>query len=224
VKGIPNPIYFGLSGDRTFQPEKLLGYETGYRALLAPTFYFDVSGFYNRYRDLEGYTAGTLSVETSPIVYDLLGVSFANAVKGTTGGFELAPDWKPTPWLELKPSYSYLHIYTQDQAGSTDTSNVSVYNGSSPTNQIVFESLCNLPNHFESDFTYRYVSGLPAQGVSAYSTGDARFGWHSGDLDLSIVGQNLFQPTHGEFGNTPGPVVQIRRTVFGKITWSSKER
>lgn len=224
VKGVPNPIYFGLSGDHSFKPEKLLGYETGYRALLTPSVYFDVSGFYNRYRDLEGYTAATLSVEPSPITYDLLGVSFANAIKGTTGGFELAPDWRPTAWLELKPSYSYLHVYTQDQAGSSDTSNVKVYNGSSPTNQIVFESRSNLPDHFESDFTYRYVGGLPAQGVSAYSTGDARFGWHSGDLDLSIVGQNLFQPTHGEFGNTPGPVVQIRRTVFGKITWSSKER
>ena len=77
-----------------------------------------------------------------------------------------------------------------------------------------------LPRRFEADLTYRYVSALPYQGVSAYSTADVRFGWRHGDFDLSVDGQNLLQPSHGEFGNTPGPVVGIRRTVFGKITWT----
>lgn len=220
----PYPIYFRLDGDANFQPEKLLGYEAGYRRLLTPQIYVDFSGFYNRYSDLEGYTSGTLSVENSPILYDLLSVSFANAVKGSTAGFEIAPDWKPTTWIELKGSYSYLHLHTEDQGASTDTSNIQSYNGSSPTHEVVFQSLVNLPKHFESDFTYRYVSALPAQGVSAYSTGDARFGWHYSNFDFSIVGHNLFQPTHGEFGNTPGPVVEIRRTVFAKLTWSTQQQ
>ncbi len=224
VPPFPYPIYFRLNGDASFQPEKLIGYEAGYRSLLTPRLYVDWAGYYNRYRDLEGYTPGTLSVENSPIDYEVLDVSFANAIKGSTGGFEIAPDWKPTTWIELKGAYSYLHLHTEDQGASKDTSNVQSYNGSSPGQEVVFESLLNLPRHFESDFTYRYVSALPAHGVSAYSTGDARFGWHYGNLDFSIVGQNLFQPTHGEFGNTPGPVVQIRRTVFAKVTWSTQQQ
>ncbi len=220
----PYPLYLRLSGDPNFQPEKLLGYEAGYRTLLTPRLYLDFASYYNRYSDLEGYTPGTLSVENSPITYDLFALSFTNAIKASTGGFEIAPDWKPVTWLELKGSYSYLHLHTEDQGASKDTLNVQSYNGSSPTHEIVFESLVNLPEHFESDFTYRYVSALPAQRVSSYSTGDARFGWQYDNLEFSIVGQNLFQPTHEEFGNTPGPVVQIRRTVFAKATWSTQPR
>jgi iron complex outermembrane receptor protein len=224
VPGYPGPLYLGVSGDPKFQSEQLLGYEAGYRALLVQRFYMDFAGFYNRYSDLESYGAPTTSVETSPITYVVYDLPFANGIKGTTGGFEFGPDWKPTDWWELKGAYSYLHLHTEDQPGSTDTLNVTSYNGSSPTNEIVFESLLDLPKRFEADFTYRYVSSLPAQSVSAYSTGDARVGWHSGALDLSIVGHNLFQPTHGEFGNTPGPVVQIRRTVYAKVTWSIQPR
>jgi iron complex outermembrane recepter protein len=128
----------------------------------------------------------------------------------------------PTSWWQLKGSYSYLHLETEDKPGYTDTGTVALYNGSSPHDGIVIQSLFNLPKRFEYDMTYRYVSALPAQAVKAYSTADVRVGWHTGDFEFSLDGQNLFQPDHGEFGNTPGPVVGIRRTVYGKITWVHK--
>ena len=38
-------------------------------------------------------------------------------------------------------------------------------------------------------------AALPAQLVHAYSTGDARIAWRfSRQFELSLVGQNLFQP------------------------------
>jgi iron complex outermembrane receptor protein len=83
-----------------------------------------------------------------------------------------------------------------------------------------FQSLFNLPRHFELDETYRYSSALPAQAVGAYSTVDVRLGWHVGEyLDFSVLGQNLLQPHHSEFGGDPGPLVQIKRSIYGKITW-----
>ena len=61
---------------------------------------------------------------------------------------------------------------------------------------------------------------LPAQSVTAYQTGDARVGWTPRrSLDISFVGQNLFQPYHPEFGGDDGPLVGIRRSYYAKVTW-----
>jgi iron complex outermembrane receptor protein len=69
------------------------------------------------------------------------------------------------------------------------------------------------------DLDYRYVSALPALAVPAYSTGDARLGWRfSRQLELSLVGQNLFQAWHPEYG--PPPFVGIVRNVYARLTWT----
>ena len=214
------PAYLEVTGDPTFDSEELLGYEAGYRTLLTSKFYVDFSAFDNQYDDLASYGKGTGSLQTKPITYFLLAEPYANGIKGSTEGFEIAPKWNPTSWWQLKGSYSYLHLSTEDKPGYTDTGTVAIYNGSSPHSGIVIQSLFNLPKRFEYDMTYRYVSALPAQAVQAYSTADVRVGWHTGDLEFSVDGQNLFQPEHGEFGNTPGPVVGIGRTVYAKITWA----
>jgi hypothetical protein len=79
-----------------------------------------------------------------------------------------------------------------------------------------------LPKKFELDLDYRFVSSIPDQKVSAYSTGDVRFGWRKGKFDFSIVGRNLLQPSHVEYGGDPGPLVAIRRSGFISLAWSSK--
>ena len=221
----PNPIYFGVNGNPDFKDEQLIGYEAGFRSLITRHFYVDLDGFENQYDDLESYGPRTISNQTSPIPYLLASQSFANGIRGATEGFEIAPDWNATNWWHIKGSYSYLHLHTEDKPGSTDTSNVNAYNGSSPTHEVTVQSLFNLPKGFESDLTYRYVSALPFQAVKAYSTGDVRVGWRTrGNFEFSVVGQNLFQPMHSEFGNTPGPDVGIRRTVYGKITWTHETK
>jgi iron complex outermembrane receptor protein len=108
-----------------------------------------------------------------------------------------------------------------DKSGYTDTGNIlRSYLGSSPSSLVGFQSFINLPKHFEFDQTFRYSSALPAQAVGSYSTADVRLGWHFGEgLDFSLVGQNLLQPSHAEFGGNPGPLVGIKRSIYGKITW-----
>jgi hypothetical protein len=38
-------------------------------------------------------------------------------------------------------------------------------------------------------------------------------------IELSLVGQNLFQPFHYEDGGDPGPLVGIMRSGYLKLTW-----
>lgn len=120
-------------------------------------------------------------------------------------------------------AYSYLHVDLHDVPGFNYPATLTTLHGSSPNSQVSARSLIDLPKHFEFDQTFRYVGALPAQNVPAYETADIRFGRHvAPGLDLSIVGQNLLQPHHAEFGIDPGPNVGIRRGVYAKLVWTSK--
>jgi iron complex outermembrane recepter protein len=222
----PLPIYLQVDGNRQFRSEELLGYEAGYRALITSHFYLDVAAFHNNYNDVYSFQVGTFFLEPSPPpVHAILPLLTSNGIRGTTKGFEVAPDWKPTGWWELRPSYSHLELLMEDVPGSNDPTSVAGYEGSSPRHQATVQSLLNLPKKLEFAQTYRYVSALPAQTVKSYSTADARVGWvFIRQMELSVVGQNLLQPNHAEFGGDPGGLVGIKRSVYGQITWRGAER
>ena len=229
------PTFLRVVGSPDFKSEKLLGTEAGYRRLLEGKLYLDVAFFHNDYNDLYGYGTPSLLVEPSPTPpHVVLQIPLANATAGDTTGVEIAPDWKPLDWWELRGSYSYLHLNVHDRAGIAGAFNsliTSSDNGSSPHHQFELQSLTNLPKNLDFDVTYRYISALPAQTsipagptVRAYSTADARFAWRPvPDLEFSVVGQNLLQPEHAEFGGDDGPLVGIRRSFYAQITWRSRE-
>ena len=222
-----SPLTFArVIGDRGFSSEDLLGYEIGYRSLVTPKFNLDIATFFNNYDRLLSVEPGAPFSETSPPpTHVVLPFFFGNGLLGNTAGFEIAPDWTPTRMWRLRGSYSYLYIDLSTRAGSQDTSTVSSTEGSSPHHQVVIQSSLDLPKRLEFDQTIRYVSNLPAQLVRPYTTADVRLSWHATrSLDFSLVGQNLFQPYHAEFGGDPGALVGIKRSAYAKITWQTTQR
>jgi iron complex outermembrane receptor protein len=229
------PTFLRVLGSTKFTSEEMLGTEVGYRTLLVHKLYVDTTYFHNSYNHLYGYGVSSVFLEPTPApLHAVLEFPLANATAGDTQGVEIAPDWKPLTWFELKGSYSYLHLQVHSSAGVAGQFNSLVTvsdNGSSPHHQIEMQSLFDLPKHFEFDATFRFVSALPAQTstpagptVQAYNTGDARFAWHAiPGLEISMVGQNLFQPDHPEFGGDDGPLVGIRRSYYGKVTWTTPQ-
>ena len=215
------PAFLRLTGDGQFSSEQLLGYEAGYRGLLRDNLFFDLAYFYNSYDDLLSVEAHTPFVELDPPPFHVvLPVLERNGLKGSTTGFEMAPVWTPATWLRLKGSYSFLHMDVKNKPGSVDASSAKSANGSSPEHQVACQALFNLPGNVELDASVRYVSSLPALTVPAYTTADLRLGWRPRTwLEFSITGQNLFQPSHPEFGADQGPLVGIERAVYAKLTW-----
>jgi iron complex outermembrane recepter protein len=214
-------LYVEIDGNRHLHAERLRGYELGYRRLINPKMYVDFAVFHNEYNDLVSLGNPTLTLDSSPppdhFTYHF---QYVNGIQGHTDGFELSPDWNPVSWLQLKASYSYLNLDLRLKPNATDTGTVTSDEGSSPHNQVSFESRFNLPRGFEFDQTFRYVSALPAQSVPSYSTADVRFSWRATrEMDLSIVGENLLQPEHDEFSSDPGPMIGIKRSVYAKISW-----
>jgi iron complex outermembrane receptor protein len=142
-------------------------------------------------------------------------------VKGASDGLEISPSWQPVSAWRLKGAYSYVRLDLRNEPGNADISAVVKYEGSTPRHRVVIQSLLKLPGGLEFDQTYRYAGAMPAQGVGAYYTADARLGWQFADnFELSVDGRNLAQPHHAEFGRTPGPLVGIKRSVYGTVTWA----
>jgi iron complex outermembrane receptor protein len=221
----PLPVYLRVLGNRQFRSEELIGYEAGFRTLVTSHCYLDVALFYNDYNDLYSFQVGAPFLETSPLpVHAILPILTSNGVRGTTKGFEVTPDWKPSSRWEMKASYSYLEMQLENKPGSNDPISVPSDEGSSPRHQGTIRSFLNLTKKLEFDQTYRYVGALSTQMVKSYGTADARLGWHFvGQMELSVVGQNLLQPHHPEFGGDPRGVVGVKRSVYAQITWQKIE-
>jgi iron complex outermembrane receptor protein len=222
----PLPIYLRVSGNRRFESEELIAYETGYRRLVTPHCYVDVALFYNDYNDLYSFQVGAPFLETSPApAHAVIPLLTSNGIKGTTKGFEVSPDWKPVTGWELRASYSYLEMELENKPGSNDPTSIPGYEGSSPRHQVVIQSFVKLPKKMDFDQTYRYVSALPAQTVNSYQTMDTRFGWHvTPEVELSVGGQNLLQPHYAQYAGDPGGPVEVKRSVYAKLVWRSGEK
>jgi iron complex outermembrane recepter protein len=222
---VPLPIYLRVEGNPQFHSERLLAYEFGYRALTVSRFYVDAALFYNQNSDVYSFQVGAPFLEASPApVHAVLPLLTSNGIKGPAKGFEIAPDWKPVNWWELRPSYSHLEMHVEDQPWSNDPTSAAGYNGSSPRHQVAIQSLFTLPKKLQFDQTYRYVAALPAQDVTSYSTADTRLSWHfAAQMEGSVVGRNLLQPHHPEFGGDPGGLVGIERSAYAQITWRSAD-
>jgi iron complex outermembrane receptor protein len=214
------PIFLTIAGNPNFKPEILIGWEAGYRKLVTPKFYADIALFHNQYDDLESYGNISVTAPTQPYPHILLMVPFANGIKGVTDGLELAPDWKPFDWLDLRGTYSHTHMELHSKAGFSEASYISGYTGASPDHIATVQSLFTLPHGIQIDPDYRYMSALPAESVRAYQTADAHLAWKfTKHLQLSADGRNLLQPYHQEFSGDNANPVGIRRSIYGGIAW-----
>jgi iron complex outermembrane receptor protein len=64
------------------------------------------------------------------------------------------------------------------------------------------------------DIMIRRVGGLPTPNVPSYTALDVRYGWEvHPTVELSVVGQNLLDSSHPEFG-TAATRSEFRRSVF----------
>ena len=216
------PYFARFNANPDFRSEQLNGYELGYRLLLGQKIYFDVAAFYNHYSDLFSEDIiGAPFVETNPPpTHLLLPANFGNGLLGRTKGVEIAPEWRPTTFWRLRASYSFLQMNLEKSPNSLDVGTAPIIEGSSPRHQVSIQSGFDLAKAFTLDLAYRYVSALPEETVSSYSTADARFAWQVKQyLELSVAGQNLLQPYHYESAGDPGPLIGIKRSVYGQITW-----
>ncbi len=205
-----------LLGDDAFVSEKVIAYEAGHRVQVLPQLFVDTALFYNQYSDL--LTVEPQAPFTEPGVdgsRTIMPFVLRNRLHGESYGIEVAADAALTDWWRLHGAYSLLKIELRRDPGSRDFSHQPI-EGSSPRHQVVLRSTMNLPYEAQFDGVLRYVDHLPAQHVGSYVTLDLRVAKQvTRALELSVVGLNLAQDHHREFGGG----TEVQRSVYGQVRW-----
>jgi iron complex outermembrane receptor protein len=181
-----------------------------------------LSAFHNRYDDLLSVDSRPTFTESSPpLARSVLPLDLRNGVRAATSGVEMHSVWDLRKWWRLQGSYSFMGLDARNKPSSNDASSVRQLEGDTPAHKAVAQSSFTIPRGFELDLMWRYVSEVPNQRVPAYSTADIRFARRvSHNFDVAVVGQNLLQPHHLEYGGIPGPLVRIRRSAYLKLSWT----
>ena len=191
-----------------FQSEELLGYEFGWR-LAGARGTFSLSTFYSEYDNLR-------SLEPGPPPPPNFPYSLRNGVRGHTYGVELSTIYQVSERWRLRGGYTFLRKNLALKPGSNDLNRGNA-ESNDPTHQFSIQSTADLPGRLELDALVRYVDALPDPHVPSYIGLDVRLGWRlTQRLELSVVGQNLLDDEHQEFGAS-NSARRIERGVYGKV-------
>ena len=217
----PPPVYAVIEGNRDIEAETVVGSEIGYRALVHHSVYVDTSLFNNQYDNLVDFGTRRFELRTTEGVdYIAVVLPWINGVKGVTRGVEVAPRWQVSEALRVTGSYSFLDIDLEPLPGNTVRMTLPVLENATPRHRVVLAPHFSTRLGIEVDPVYRYVSARRTPFIDAYHALDLRLGLPiTRGVTLSIVGQNLLDPRHPEWARDPGPTVQVRRSLYARVTW-----
>lgn len=211
---VPSLVVGGNRGtlidNSDFDSEELLALELGYRVRPLDKLAVSLATYYNFYDDLRSIdqiSADTLKVD--------------NHFEGKTWGVELAGDFQAADWWRLRGGYDYLHKHISPTRSAAVPG---VREGNDPHHIFKLQSIMDFrgffkdKDSFQLDVAGRYYDALMDPHVPGYISCDVRLAWAWMDrLEISIVGQNLLDNQHPEFGALASRQ-EIPRSVYGKVT------
>jgi iron complex outermembrane receptor protein len=200
-----NPPY-ELAGGPNFQSEVVDVAEVGYRAQPTPALSYSVTAFHNIYERLR-------SLEPTAI-----GPVWENKIGGNGNGAEAWGTYRVTDAWRLHTGVYVQKIDIHPNSDSHDLDSLPSL-GNDPSHWWTLRSSFDIGPRHEVDVMLRGMGALPNPSVPAYTAVDARWGWHiNRELEFSLVGQNLFDPRHAEWG-TAANRAEFARAVFVKLLW-----
>ena len=206
----PLPGLLAIVGNTEFKPEELVALQAGYRSHPHSTFFFDLSTFYHSYDSL-------ISLEAAPPGRPSV---IGNGRNARIYGATIQGQFQPQAWLHLIGSVTYLHKKVTEDPGSHDISNAAG-EGDDPSYLWSMQAMIDPVEKVQFDFILRSSGELPDPLVPGYTTLDLRVAWQAvTGLELAVVGQNLMQKSHPEFGNDTPLRKEVQRGVYGKVTWT----
>lgn len=217
------PLILVFQGSKDFNAEKLLAYEIGYRRHISSQASVDIAGFINDYSHLRDLSFGALSL-TSGIPQQLI-LPFLpnNKAAALSYGFEIAADWKPIDKWRLQGNYSFLDINVNASEFSKSLDPSTGGAGKANARHLLsVRSNYDISDKLELNLWLRYTSNIAFYDIPGYVTMDAKLIWKpTRNLDLFVVGQNLFSHQHREFVADSAPVLPslVPRGVYAGVQW-----
>jgi iron complex outermembrane receptor protein len=205
-----------LRGDDGFESETVVALEAGYRATWGERVGLSIAVFHNDYDELRStnFTPNTI-----------LPFFFANDLQGRTSGIEARARIEVAPSWRLRIGYAFLEEDLEVRAGAFDL-NAARNETADPAHQVALRSSWDLRNRNAVDAALRWVdsvtinAGAAVAQVPSYTELDLRWSFQlTPNLEVSLVGENVLDAAHPEYGPPGADRVEIRRTFFGKLAW-----
>jgi iron complex outermembrane receptor protein len=196
-----------VRGGPNFQSEIANVFELGYRAQPLSAVTLSVTGYHYDWDRLRSGTSLPVTIE--------------NRIEGPTYGIEAWASWQPATIWRLNGGLLALRKRLRLEPGSTDpvgAANPQLAND--PGHQWMLRSSLTLRNRHDVDAVVRHIGNLKNTVVPAYTAVDVRYGFRvRPDLELSLLGQNVFDAAHPEFGAAANRS-EFERGFFVQARWS----
>jgi iron complex outermembrane receptor protein len=200
---LKNDIFFCEQRDDLY-----IAYEAGYRLYPHTGILFDVTGFYHSYDSL-------ITLEPGPVGQPPI---IGNGMEAVTSGATFAMEFESKKFFRFVGNLSLLHKELHPDPDSHDLSNAAG-EGNDPDYYWTLHTMIDPRMDIQMDAILRSSGELPSPLVPDYVTMDFRIAWLAmWRLELSFVGQNLFQKSHPEFGLPLPARREIERSFYGKVT------
>ncbi|GGY83263.1 TonB-dependent receptor [Cellvibrio zantedeschiae] len=202
-----------------FKSEKLTAYELGYRQQITPTLSADVATFYNDYDYLATTSVQPVQLINNGVdpLHILIPIKFTNDMTGKSRGAEAAFNWSVNSNLKIALNYTYLRLAVTALNSEQESAEL-LY----PKHQAGIKVFWNITGNWTLDGWAAHVDKLPGGNVDDYTRLDINLGGQlTKNLRFNLVGQNLLDKRHREFGAADDiNAAEIERSIFGKLTWS----
>jgi len=207
IPGVCGPGRFRV-GNPDLDAETLIAYEWGLRLRANPRLALELALFYNDYDRLR-------SQEPAPAFF-----RFDNGLQARSSGAEFNFGWQPVDTLRLSGWYSYLQMDVRPREGGNDTRTANTLENGNPRHMAGLELAWTPTARWTFSSFLRHVDELSASGVPAYTELNLRAAWRlRPDLELGLVGENLLDNRHPEFGANTANRIEVQRQGLLQLRW-----
>lgn len=204
-----DPAYlYILKGDEDVTSMEMLSAEVGVKAQVSSSVYLDLTVYHNDYRRIIGnnFDENGITVGTDPVPHYQLPLVQTNVLDGRIYGGEVTLEIKPAPWARLSLAYAHTRVILTPMP-EFDTANNRATAASleriSPGHVGKLKAQIDLPRQMAWDTMLYYTSASPTLFTDIYWKLDMRLAWRpADDMEISLVGRNLLEPVHEEFGTS----------------------
>ena len=225
-------------GNDDIDAQRVDAFELGYRGrFLEDRLDLGAELFYNDYDDVyDGEGAGIIPPEIGPIPPSMdwgvitpgrILLMFNNEERVRTRGIEVSAEYEVTDWWRVWASYGFLHFDEKGRYDEDAMQYLEELEEADPQQQAVLGTRFLFDHGFSVNAQLNYVDQITlsravsydwaggAREIDDYLRLDVRVAksFCKDKYELSVVGQNLLEPTHREYG-----VAEVERMYFVTLT------